>query len=138
MLTDHQTLHGPDSERQALWLLLLVGLVILGAGMGLRDPWPADEPRFALVAKQMVESGQWLFPFRGGEIYPIGGLSERNRELETLVGERTAALKIANDQLEALSNTDGLTGIANRRSFDSALAQEWKRAQRAGNALALL
>ena len=38
--------------------------------MGLRDPWPADEPRLALVAKQMVESGQWLFPFRGGEIYP--------------------------------------------------------------------
>ena len=70
MLTDDRTLHGPDSERQAFWLLLLLGLVILGAGMGLRDPWPADEPRFALVAKQMVESGQWLFPFRGGEIYP--------------------------------------------------------------------
>jgi len=75
---------------------------------------------------------------RRGEIYPIDGLSERNRELETLVGERTAALKIANDQLEALSNTDGLTGIANRRSFDSGLAQEWKRAQRAGSSLALL
>lgn len=75
---------------------------------------------------------------RRGEIYPIDGLSERNRELETLVGERTAALKIANDQLEALSNTDGLTGIANRRSFDSGLAQEWKRGQRAGSSLALL
>lgn len=24
--------------------------------VSLRDPWPADEPRFALVAKQMVES----------------------------------------------------------------------------------
>lgn len=70
MLTDDRTLHGPDSERQAFWLLLLLGIIVLGAGMGLRDPWPADEPRFALVAKQMVESGQWLFPFRGGEIYP--------------------------------------------------------------------
>ena len=70
MLTDQHTLHGPNSERQAFWLLLLLGLIILGAGLGLRDPWPADEPRFALVAKQMVESGQWLFPFRGGEIYP--------------------------------------------------------------------
>ena len=70
MLTDDRTLHGPDSERQAFWLLLLLGVIVLGAGMGLRDPWPADEPRFALVAKQMVESGQWLFPFRGGEIYP--------------------------------------------------------------------
>ena len=70
MLTDRSVLAGPDSTRQAFWLLMLMGLVILGAGLGLRDPWPADEPRFALIAKQMVESGQWLFPFRGGEIYP--------------------------------------------------------------------
>ena len=75
---------------------------------------------------------------RQGEIYPIDGLQERNRELETLVCERTVALKEVNDKLEALSNTDGLTGIANRRSFDSGLAQEWKRAQRAGSSLALL
>ena len=105
-----------------------------------------ETARLVLVFRR--ESADWkivhsgisipYYLVRGGEIYPIGGLSERNRELETLVGERTAALKIANDQLEALSNTDGLTGIANRRSFDSALAQEWKRAQRAGNALALL
>ena len=42
---------------------------MLGAGLGLRDPWPADEPRFALVAKQMIESGDWLFPHRGTELY---------------------------------------------------------------------
>ena len=70
MLTDHALLNGPRRDQQAFWLLMLCGLVILGAGLGLRDPWPADEPRFALIAKQMVESGQWLFPFRGGEIYP--------------------------------------------------------------------
>ena len=50
-------------------VLLLVSLAVLGAGLGLRDPWPADEPRFALVAKQMVESGDWLFPHRGAELY---------------------------------------------------------------------
>ncbi|HET8819777.1 MAG TPA: glycosyltransferase family 39 protein [Xanthomonadaceae bacterium] len=52
------------------WLFWLVALLVLGAGLGLRDPWPADEPRFALVARQMVESGQWLFPMRGDELYP--------------------------------------------------------------------
>ncbi|HWS76903.1 MAG TPA: glycosyltransferase family 39 protein, partial [Thermomonas sp.] len=51
------------------WLFWLFALLILGAGLGLRDPWPADEPRFALVAKQMVESGDWLFPHRGSELY---------------------------------------------------------------------
>ena len=56
-------------RRQFLWFLLLA-LFVLGAGIGLRDPWPSDEPRFALVAKQMVASGDWLFPHRGSELYP--------------------------------------------------------------------
>jgi 4-amino-4-deoxy-L-arabinose transferase-like glycosyltransferase len=51
------------------WLLAFTALLVIGAGLGLRDPWPADEPRFALVAKQMVESGDWLFPHRGVELY---------------------------------------------------------------------
>jgi 4-amino-4-deoxy-L-arabinose transferase-like glycosyltransferase len=51
-------------------LLLLVGFVLFSSGLGLRDPWPPDEPRFALIAKQMVESGDWLFPHRGNELYP--------------------------------------------------------------------
>ena len=61
------TVH-PESRRE-LWLFLLFALVVIGAGIGLRDPWPADEPRFALSAKQMVESGDWLIPHRGSEIY---------------------------------------------------------------------
>jgi len=52
-----------------LGLLLLVAFVVLAAGIGLRDPWPADEPRFTLVAKQMIESGNWLIPHRGSELY---------------------------------------------------------------------
>jgi 4-amino-4-deoxy-L-arabinose transferase-like glycosyltransferase len=52
------------------WVLfMLFALVLLAAGIGLRDPWPSDEPRFTLVAKQMVESGDWLFPHRGRELY---------------------------------------------------------------------
>ncbi|MGH8196048.1 MAG: ArnT family glycosyltransferase [Woeseiaceae bacterium] len=51
-------------------LILGLGLLILAAGLGLRDPWPPDEPRFALIARDMVESGRWLFPMRAGELYP--------------------------------------------------------------------
>ncbi|MCB1994418.1 MAG: glycosyltransferase family 39 protein [Rhodoferax sp.] len=58
------------ADRRALGWLLLAALLVLGAGIGLRDPWPSDEPRFALVAKTMVESGDWLFPRRGSELYP--------------------------------------------------------------------
>lgn len=56
-------------RRRDLGWLFLIALVVIGAGIGLRDPWPADEPRFTLVAKQMVEDGHWLFPHRGEELY---------------------------------------------------------------------
>lgn len=55
--------------RSGVWLLAISAVLVLGTGIGLRDPWPSDEPRFALVAKQMVESGQWLLPHRGTELY---------------------------------------------------------------------
>ena len=56
-------------SKRDFWLLAFAAILILGAGLGLRDPWPADEPRFTLVAKQMVESGEWMFPHRGTELY---------------------------------------------------------------------
>src|SRR3954471_19485295 len=55
--------------RRQFWLFLIGAALLLFAGIGLRDPWPSDEPRFTLVAKQMVESGDWLFPHRGRELY---------------------------------------------------------------------
>lgn len=57
------------TSSKEFWLLAITALLVIGAGLGMRDPWPSDEPRFALVAKQMVESGNWLFPHRGVELY---------------------------------------------------------------------
>ena len=54
----------------APWLLLLALVVAsLMAGLGMREPSPPDEPRFVLAARQMVETGQWLLPHRGSELY---------------------------------------------------------------------
>lgn len=50
------------------WIVLFVALLI-GSGIGLRDPWPADEPRFASLARDMVASGDWLIPRVGGDLY---------------------------------------------------------------------
>jgi diguanylate cyclase (GGDEF)-like protein len=57
------------------------------------------------------------------------------RERELL--EAKHQLERLNHQLEQLSLTDGLTGVANRRHFDQALPAEWTRAARDGAALAL-
>nr|WP_299246082.1 glycosyltransferase family 39 protein [uncultured Halomonas sp.] len=62
--------HLNHSYRWAWLGLMLFALVLLGLGIGLRDPWPADEPRFALNALEMLKTGQFWFPHRGGEPYP--------------------------------------------------------------------
>jgi 4-amino-4-deoxy-L-arabinose transferase-like glycosyltransferase len=60
----------PEPARAAdvLWILGFVALLI-AAGYALRDPWPADEPRFAGLARDMVHTGRWLIPYVGGDLY---------------------------------------------------------------------
>lgn len=67
----------------------------------------------------------------------IDSLKQSEQMLEQRVDERTSELQALNQKLAALSMTDGLTGIANRRRFDEVLAQEWHRAQRNAQPLTL-
>jgi len=64
-------------------------------------------------------------------------LTRQKLQLQEMVAARTAELEASNAKLAALSSTDGLTGINNRRGFDAALDNEWRRAARNGYALAL-
>lgn len=68
-------------------------------------------------------------------------LGDTNLGLQHEIGERQKAeraLREANRKLTDLATLDGLTAIPNRRSFDSALAEEWARLQRAARPLSLL
>jgi diguanylate cyclase (GGDEF)-like protein/PAS domain S-box-containing protein len=72
---------------------------------------------------------------------------DKHGEVEALVGfmfdiserkkteEKLAALQ---RELEALSFKDGLTGVGNRREFDTVLQREWSMAQRHGAPLSLI
>jgi diguanylate cyclase (GGDEF)-like protein len=46
--------------------------------------------------------------------------------------------RAAEAELTALATTDGLTGLANRRSFNSAIETQWRIARRASSSLGLL
>lgn len=67
----------------------------------------------------------------------VRALRRRARRLEALVKSKTQALQESNQKLKELSSTDSMTGLANRRCFDAALEQEWSRAKRSGESLAL-
>ncbi len=65
-------------------------------------------------------------------------MQRRERELVSLVEERTAELRQANEDLVRLSSVDSLTGVPNRRTLDRALEREWARMLRTNNPLSLL
>jgi len=58
-------------------------------------------------------------------------LQSMQEELE----EANLELENRNNELQRLSSLDGLTGVANRRSFDETLKKEWSRALRTKNTL---
>lgn len=58
-------------------------------------------------------------------------------QIDAMVAARTHALREANRELEALSATDGLTGLANRRRLDEVLGNELRRAMRSSAPLAV-
>lgn len=87
--------------------------------------------------------GRWIWveaqlralndPERGAPAGIIGALRD--------ISVRKAAedqLEEANRRLEALAGQDGLTGLANRRTFDDALAREHRRALRDRSRLAMV
>lgn len=49
--------------------LMLLALLLIGAGLGLRQAQNVDEERFLGVALEMLHNGSWLIPHRAGEIY---------------------------------------------------------------------
>jgi len=62
----------------------------------------------------------------------------REAELLQTIRDRTEQLEQANRKLEALSYSDALTEVANRRAFDEALDREWRRRIRSKRPLSLL
>ncbi|MDH0864478.1 two-component regulator propeller domain-containing protein [Mitsuaria sp. GD03876] len=76
--------------------------------------------------------------FAGGVMLRMRQLRRRQIEMERLVAQRTEELRQANEHLKQLSFLDALTGLPNRRRFNEAADEEWRRARRAGTALGLV
>ena len=85
----------------------------------------------------------------GGDDYLMKPISEvvlkakvsamrRLVEMQRSLVAVTHKLNVANQELQRLSTTDGLTGISNRRMFDEMSVREWRRCERMKKPLSLV
>ncbi len=92
----------------ALVALLGVGALLFAANIGGYELWPADEPRFGEVAREVLNDGHWLVLHVNGVPYkekpplffwmvaalsaPIGDVTETTTRLPSVLGALTALL----------------------------------------------
>jgi len=91
-----------------------------------------------IALSAMLNAGRFDLGFYAGRLY---GLLAATFVLLVLLVENGwlyARLVETSSELQRLAVADPLTGIANRRAFDDALAQEWRRSARNGLPLSLL
>ncbi len=109
------------------WAILLLEVAIVAGHVAINLAFhPADgsmlEPVLFLLAASVL-------------VLAVAVLSEQARIQE---GVHRYRLAEANEELEQLAGLDALTGLANRRSFDSALLREWRRLSRSKHPLCVV
>ncbi len=59
-----------NSEIFHIVILVILSSAIFFVNIGGWDLWNPDEPRYAQVAKEMMESGNWILPHLNNQVYP--------------------------------------------------------------------
>jgi diguanylate cyclase (GGDEF)-like protein/PAS domain S-box-containing protein len=112
----------PDDRRQAQTMIGQLG---------------PSRPVLSLTFRMRRKDGHYIWvesryrhvPEDGGVLAVVRDITARKRA-EDLLAEANEKLAEANLALQALAHRDGLTGLANRRCFDTQLAEEFSRARR--------
>lgn len=119
----------PETDRPAEdWARLRAALGEVAAG---RSAALVCETRVRRLDGGLVWLESRLSPLPGGGVLMVSRDISRWRESEQALAE-------ADRRLAALAMEDELTGLANRRRFDTALSQELRRASRSGSTLGLV
>jgi diguanylate cyclase (GGDEF)-like protein/PAS domain S-box-containing protein len=104
-----------------------------------------DHPQLDLDFRMRRKDGAWIWvearyrhiPEDDGVLAVLRDITAR-KVAEERLAEANEKLADANLALQALANRDGLTGLANRRCFDVQFAEEFHRAARQSQPVALL
>ena len=139
-LDEAEMLRRVDAEMRMTYIqFALIGLFML-LGVWVGGEHAIVRPLRAL-ARMAVHIGHGNLQIRttrrrwAAEFVPLAGALDAMAQRLT---EREEALRVANAHLEALARHDSLSGLANRRSFDAKLEEEWRASARHGTPLALM
>jgi len=112
-------------ERQPRLLVLGVAVAALAVGFGAMPFWDEDEPRFAAIARTMVETGDWVVPMFNGELavdkpvlmhwcmalgFTLFGFTEFAARLPSAIAALLTALAILRAGSRWFSPATGVTG----------------------------
>ena len=134
----------------AVWLLNLLALVALARRRpySVLDLWLIVTMcawLFDIALSALFNAGRYDLGFYAGRIYGflaasfvLGILLVENMKLHVQLARLRDSERVKAVELQRLTATDPLTGIANRRAFDEALEQEWRRMMRHKTPLSLL
>jgi diguanylate cyclase (GGDEF)-like protein len=134
--TGRPTFDPPSRDRWGYWVTSLApikdpksGAVIAILGMDINaNSWIANIERYRAFALIIT----------GLEIALVLMFSVGLHLQKKSAARDALAQKRLEERLRELSATDGLTMVANRRTFDEALEREWHRAMRSGEPLSLI
>src|SRR5271157_2289650 len=93
--------------------------------------------QIALQISIIVEKGRLYENLTRTNLRLKAEIPEHQKTAEQLRQARSE-LELANQQLVQLASRDGLTGVANRRTFDATLVKEWHRCLRNGGLISLI
>jgi len=125
----------------SLSLALLAGVLAWAIMAALIDPLHRLHQHIQKI-RTTKANDEVPLSYRQDEIGDLGSafnaLMRERRDAEAELDQARVNLESMNKTLERLALEDDLTGLANRRSFDLTLQEEFSRAMRAGHSLALV
>jgi diguanylate cyclase (GGDEF)-like protein len=127
-----------DIRNAYLQLGLVCVIVLLGALIAAETLIIRPIHKLVAVARRFGE-GEWSVRASNGrlpaEFVPLARAFDR---MASQLSQRERELIASNDRLTVMASVDMLSGLANRRGFQSRLDFEWAKAQQAGGELSLL
>jgi diguanylate cyclase (GGDEF)-like protein len=113
----------------------LEGFPLVVAGAMARDEILADWRRQVAITSVVGLLAVLLLGWAGWRM--VRQIRVRD-QLERQLRVASESLQRHNTSLQSLADSDGLTGLANRRLFEASLAREYERARRSGNAFSVI